>query len=775
MKALTYLSFFSLVAIASCEMTSKPDMILLSNPLIVGKSSPIQLEPDQTTIFISDYVLDRERIDSVVVSAGLEAALSETEIALLGNLTNPLGTITLFDNGIGESILLKRAAKQKIQLAYSDGAKDVRARGEFNAWNKNNTVFKNENGIYSTELILNPGSYQYLLVVDGVEMRDPANPDSVNNGQGSWNSIISIDRPSKDKLPLLTSSSVDKDQAVFSLSNPSSGIIAFWNNTLIPSEYLEYKTNELFLTIPEAAKRAEYSIVCIWAYNDVGASNEILLPISNGKIVTDPTALTRFDRESMIMYFLMVDRFNNGDQTNDKPLNIPEVHPKADFYGGDLAGIIAKIKDGYFDWLGTNTIWVSPITQNPEGPYGQYPEPKTKFSGYHGYWPISNIRVDYRFGTDGEFKQLVDLAHEGNQNVLLDYVANHVHEEHPIYQKNKDWATPLYLPDGTENTQKWDEHRLTTWFDTFMPTLDLARPEIVAPMTDSAMYWLEEYNIDGFRHDATKHIPLLFWRELTKKVKNHANGATIPFQIGETYGSRELINSYINTGMLDSQFDFNMYDAAVAAFAQPNISFKTLASAITESAAYYGDHHLMGNITGNQDRARLISYADGSLRFDEDAKHAGWNREIVMNDTAAYRKLSALTAFMMTIPGIPCIYYGDEYGSIGGGDPDNRKMMKFDNLSAEELATRDRAKKMIELRKNNLALIYGDLTIERADAEVLIIRRKYFDNEVVSVFNKSTSKQTIDLGKKGGTTNFYGKMTDSSLSLPANSFEMVIY
>jgi len=73
-------------------------------------------------------------------------------------------------------------------------------------------------------------------------------------------------------------------------------------------------------------------------------------------------------------------------------------------------------------------------------------------------------------------------------NVLLDYVAHHVHKEHPIYKLHPDWVTPLYLPDGTLNTERWDDHRLTTWFDTFMPTLDLGRPEIANYMVDSALF-----------------------------------------------------------------------------------------------------------------------------------------------------------------------------------------------------------------------------------------------------------------------------------------------
>ncbi len=83
-------------------------------------------------------------------------------------------------------------------------------------------------------------------------------------------------------------------------------------------------------------------------------------------------------------------------------------------------------------------------------------------------------------------------------------------------------------------------------------------------MIDSAIFWIDKYDFDGFRHDATKHIPLNFWRSLNKKVKliSQKKGKYI-YQIGETYGSHDLIKSYINSGMLDAQFDFNLYDNAL--------------------------------------------------------------------------------------------------------------------------------------------------------------------------------------------------------------------
>ena len=759
---------------SGCSSKENNTLSVLQNVLIQGKASPILLQQDSTGVILQDFVTDLERIDSITTTGELSLIVSGELLILKGSLSEPLAVLTFWSNGIGESTLIKKSNKQIVSLQYAESAESVMTRGEFNAWNQNNTVFEKYDAQFKTQLTLNPGSYQYLLVVDGKEIIDPSNPDSVSNGMGGWNSVIKLPRSDRSKVPLIDMDRFHENEIASKLSNSASGLIAFWNNTLLPEHMTGIEDLNIFVRIPDNAKGIERSLIRFWAFNEDGVSNEVIVPLFYGQPIINGEELTRSDRESMIMYFLMVDRFNNGNPHNDEPLSIPEVHPKADFYGGDLIGVADKINDGYFEWLGINTLWLSPITQNPTKPYGKYPNPETSFSAYHGYWPISNIRVDHRFGTSSEFQKLVDVAHEKNTNVLLDYVANHVHEDHPIYQNNKDWATPLYLPDGTENTQKWDEHRLTTWFDTFMPTLDLSRPEIVDSMTDSAMFWLNKYGIDGFRHDATKHIPLLFWRELTKKVKEQSKGKTLAFQIGETYGSRELINSYINTGMLDAQFDFNMYDAVVAAFAQPESSFENLVNALEESTAYYGDHHLMGNITGNQDRARFISYADGSLRFDEDAKLAGWTREITIQDSSAYRKLSALTAFMMVIPGIPCIYYGDEYGSFGGNDPDNRKMMKFDGLTNMERNTRDRTRKLIKIRRDNLALTYGDLSIESISDQVLVIRRKYFQNEILAIFNKS--KETIKMEVAANSNpNFFGELVDETLTVPAESFDILTF
>ena len=114
-------------------------------------------------------------------------------------------------------------------------------------------------------------------------------------------------------------------------------------------------------------------------------------------------------------------------------------------------------------------------------------------------------------------------------------------------------------------------------------------------MTDSALYWLANYDFDGFRHDACKHIPECYWRMLGQKLAERFPDRHI-WMIGETYGSPELINSYVKTGMLNAQFDFNVYFTATRALCNDG-TMQNLNNTILTSLSTYGSHHTMGNIS----------------------------------------------------------------------------------------------------------------------------------------------------------------------------------
>jgi len=541
------------------------------------------------------------------------------------------------------------------------------------------------------------------------------------------------------KQALVTMFVEEKNQIKFGITDKiiDLKILALVDNQVLPEESIAPKEDGYALTLPENMPTGR-SFVRVYAQSADTLYNDLLIPMQDGLVVSDAKLLCRHDDQAQVLYSVLVDRFNNGNTKNDWKMNSPEVLDIVDYQGGDLKGITKKIEEGFFDSLGITTIWVSPITQNPWDAWGKYPFPDgnkydstmtyTRFSGYHGYWPLYATVLEQRFGTDKELKELLNIAHKHNMNIILDYVANHMHIASPTFQAHPDWHTDSILPDGRRNFELWDEARLTTWFDVHIPTLDLEREEVCDPMTDSALYWLANYDLDGFRHDACKHIPDCYWRTLAHKMVTRFPNRHI-WMIGETYGSSELINSYVKTGMLNAQFDFNVYFTAIHAFAGDG-SFKDINRVILESLNTYGAHHTMGNISGNHDQVRFASLADGSVRFDEDPKLAGWTRDVAPASDLAYARAIQLEVLNMTIPGVPCIYQGDEYAEVGAGDPDNRHMMRFEGLSEQEQKFRDKVQQLAKLRRNSMALLYGEYIPIYADDDTLEYERVYMNERV---------------------------------------------
>ena len=333
------------------------------------------------------------------------------------------------------------------------------------------------------------------------------------------------------------------------------------------------------------------------------------------------------------------------------------------------------------------------------------------------------------------------------------------------------------------NVEKWDEQRLTTWFDTFMPSLDFSNPKVVDMMTDSAIYWLREFNLDGFRHDACKHVDETFWRMLTLKIKQNFPGKN-PYQIGETYGSPRLIASYLTSGMLDGQFDFNVYDIANTTFAGVGGDLTRVWEVLQSSLQTYGHHNLMGYISGNHDKARFMGYASGDIKYGEDAKAAGWSREIGITDSTAYDKFALFHTFNLTIPGVPVLYYGDEIGMTGGNDPDSRRMMRFEGWNNREKTLWNKVSTLSHLRANNPVFMYGSFINLKNTPDTWVYARKYFADEAIVLINNSAKSKRIEVvlpdyfDKTAFKTVFNSnfKLTGNKLivELPAYAAEVLI-
>ena len=627
--------------------------------------------------------------------------------------------------------------------------------GSFNGWDRTKLQMTDidGDGIFTAKAALEPGIYQYKFYGDGVEIEDPENPNKISNGMGSFNSIRVIEDLNSFKFYLHIDEYYTKSPLStfsFYLENGlneelnTENIYALLDNEKISSNKINIDGNHISFNFNYDELADQILRVAVSKGGRV--SNIQTIKLHNGKPADNGT----FNWNDAIIYSLMIDRFNDGDPNNNSPIKHDSLSQKANYMGGDFKGIIAKLNDGYFDSLGINTIWISPVFDNPSEAYKEFPAPHRYYSGYHGYWPIDSYKAEEHFGNFEEVKEIVKIAHKKGIKILLDFVSHHVHIQHPYYKKNKNWFGQLELPDGRLNIRFWDEYRLTTWFEPYLPSFDfLSSPEALEEMTNVAIWWLKETNADGYRHDAVKHVPNEFWRKLNEKIRKEISPERkiSVYQIGETFGSYELISSYVNNGQLTSQFNFNLYDAALPTFIKENSSFNTLDKEMSKTFSVYGVNNLMGNIMDSHDKNRFMAYADGDLDVSQwSAIEEGWNNPPIVDNPESYKKLILYMSYLNSIPGLPVIYYGSEFGMSGASDPDNRRMMRFGNqLNEHEKSTLKEVSKIIHLRKENTALRYGDFYTLQADENIYAYVRSDFIERILVIINKSKTVKNLSL------------------------------
>lgn len=748
-KLLTLIIFLVLFSGCSKQTENKIEDIIPVVKLLAGNTDSVLVSD---LFYAEDYNLQFEQSQNIDVKY-----LTEERTLILTPKDNFEG-MTLVDfeyEGASYSIPVKVKKLQKHTFTFTEGKdyNSVNLFGSFNQWNRNNLPMKDEDndGTYEITLSFEPGTYEYKFFADGEELLDPTNPNKITSGVGTENSILKIKPRHTEEIYLhqlqfakpyeeFEFKYVNKNREV--MLNEEN-VIALVNNRKVKP--VDIAIDETLIKIKLEDTEGE-NLIRVAVTDNGQNSNMQFVHTYNGKPI-DNSHWTWYDG---IIYSLMIDRFNDGDKSLNKPVEHDSLMDKANYMGGDLQGVINKINDGYFDSLGVNIIWISPVYDNPNQAYKEYPAPHRYYSGYHGYWPIHHLHVEEKFGTMDKVKELVKTAHDKNIKVLLDFVSNHVHELHPFYKNHPEYFGTLELPDGRLNLRYWDEYRLTTWFEPYLPSFDyLNSQEAIDVMTDNAVWWLQTTGADGFRHDAVKHVPNRFWRELTRKIKEKI---AVPqqkyvYQIGETFGDYDLVSSYVNNGQLSSQFNFELYNTAQAAFIDPEFSFDELDAEIRRTSEVYGTIHYMGNIMDSHDKNRFMAYTDGDLELSQwSAIEEGWNNPPKVDDPMSYDKMELYMAYMNSIPGLPVIYYGSEFGMTGASDPDNRRMMRFDEeLDKYEKETLSDVRKIVNLRKKYPALRYGDYYKIAADENVFAYVRSYMNNRILVVMNKSDVPQDIEI------------------------------
>jgi len=437
-----------------------------------------------------------------------------------------------------------------------------------------------------------------------------------------------------------------------------------------------------------------------------------------------------------VLYFAFVDRFRDGGPSPEDP--ITGHLPGAGYREGDLVGLRDALREGFFDDFGVRSIWLSPVADNPDGAWAGS-VPGQDYTGYHGYWPVAPGTVEGRFGTtqvDAEtaLHQVVEEAHARGIRVVLDLVLNHVHQDHPWVSEHPDWFdldAPCVCGDPGCG---WEEKPRTCRFAPYLPDVEYRARGAVEGQLDEVWWWLTTFDLDGLRVDAAKHMDHVILRRLSLMLQDRvdAAGGAHVYLVGETFtgpDQRDLIRAYVAEHELDGQFDFPLY-WRIRESLRDEGSFRPLAAEARAGAEVYGPFlPTMSPFFGNHDVARLSTELAGCEDWSavwgvcSDVLGKGPADRIEPDQAWLVDRMSLAWALVVTRPGVPLLYYGDELGLAGANDPDNRRDRPWTELSAAQRELQARFEALAAARAGSVALRRGQVRELWVDDDLYVIAR----------------------------------------------------
>jgi len=532
--------------------------------------------------------------------------------------------------------------------------------------------------------------------------------------------------------------------------------------------------------------------------------------------------------EADVIYFVLPDRFANGDPDNDTggiegsaldhgfdPTN------KGFYHGGDLQGL--KDKLGYLKKLGVSAIWLAPPFKNKAVQY----HPGGVSAGYHGYWITDFLDIDPHFGTKEDLKQLIEAAHGLNMKVILDIVANHTadvikYEEchdvenpnGPIAQdanpcayrplgeepytaftpkseigiKNPEWLNDTRFYNNRGNTH-WEGESAVYGDFAGLDDLDALNPQVATGMIDIFKYWISEVRPDGFRIDTVKHMNDSFWQIFVPAIEAHAKAEGIPeFAIfGEVYNlDPKALARFTHEAAMPAVLDFAFQDAARDFISKgaPAQALQTLYAQDSLYSEATSEARRLPTFLGNHDMGRIGHF----LSIDQPSD----------DDQTRFKKHILSHALLLFARGTPVIYYGDEQGFTGDGhDQDARDDMfatkvasYLDNdlIGSSQTTAVDNyndgsavftaLQKLIHIRNSNDALKFGEMEIIGTDnPQLFAFTRIYKNHQVFIAINAGdTDIMTATPGGKTGWIDLIGDtgiQGEAQLLVPAHGFTAV--
>ena len=408
------------------------------------------------------------------------------------------------------------------------------------------------------------------------------------------------------------------------------------------------------------AQPGERSLSVTTPRGSARASFEVLGPLNR---------LGRFQGFSPadVMYLIMIDRFADGDQSNNDPAQSPGLYDRKNkfyYHGGDLQGVIDRLP--YLKELGVTAIWLTPWYDNYDRLNQVELKEEKPSTGFHGYNPQDFYAVDEHFGSLAKLRELVEAAHRSGIKIIQDQVMNHTGPYHPWVD---DPPTPTWF-NGTKGRhlknvfQTWVLHdpraveslkreTMEGWFLDFLPDLNQHDPEVSRYLIQNTLWWIGTTGLDGIRMDTWQYVPNSFWRDWTAAVKREFPNFKV---VGEVKDGDVVHTSFFQGGRvrfdgvdsgLDSLLDFPLFYPIRHAFAEgkPVDEIpKTLAKDYL-----YTNPEILVTLLGGHDDGRFMS--------EKGATIAG---------------LKLANAFVLTTRGVPQLYYGDEIAMEGEDEPTTR-------------------------------------------------------------------------------------------------------
>jgi len=503
------------------------------------------------------------------------------------------------------------------------------------------------------------------------------------------------------------------------------------------------------------------------------------LPVSN----REPTA-QRFHglNSDDVLYLIMPDRFANGDPTNDEPAEFPGSHNRAkprSWHGGDLRGIREHID--YLKELGVTALWITPVVKNGAE------------QDYHGYSAVDLYAVDPHLGTLDDYKELASALRQHRMKLFFDAVPNHVGPGHP-------WVTKPPLPDwfhgsgqnhldtfapfknsfyGQSNSTSVsndpfevlaDPHATSAmrrnitdgWFFGALPDLNTENPVVAKYLLQNSIWWIESAGLDGFRVDTFPYVSRTFWEHWHTGLRRIYPNLTT---IGEVFHPDPTVTSFFLGGRrewdgidsgLSTVFDFPLY-FTIRHILLSDTPAGRIADILRQDALYPHPDWLVP-FFANHDVPRFSSEAGSSPE-----------------------KLLCAFGLILTLRGIPQLYYGDEIAMQGAGDPDNRRdfpggwagdpqnAFTDEGRTSEQQRIFSAVQNLLQLRRRHLALRTGKLFHVFSDSDSYVFGRQTDDERLLVVFNNGSKSRTLTIPAANTpladvlrTTTLYGNATGES-------------